>query len=50
MAAFGGIKLKVEPPAKFSGGTKDNYEDFENDFGFGLDDELGDLEYAFLFL
>ena len=26
---FGGIKLKIEPPAKFSGGTKDNYEDFE---------------------
>ena len=29
MLTFGGIKLKVEPPAKFSGGTKDNYEDFE---------------------
>ena len=26
---FGGIKLKVDPPAKFTGGTKDNYEDFE---------------------
>ena len=26
---FGGYKLKIEPPAKFSGGTKDNYEDFE---------------------
>ena len=29
MMQFGGIKLKIEPPAKFSGGTKDNYEDFE---------------------
>ena len=29
MLSFGGIKLKVDPPAKFSGGTKDNYEDFE---------------------
>ena len=26
---FGSIKLKVDPPAKFTGGTKDNYEDFE---------------------
>ena len=29
MIQFGGVKLKVEPPAKFTGGTKDNYEDFE---------------------
>ena len=29
MIQFGGIKLKVEPPSKFTGGTKDNYEDFE---------------------
>ena len=26
---FGGVKLKIEPPAKFTGGAKDNYEDFE---------------------
>ena len=26
---FGGVKLKIEPPAKFTGGPKDNYEDFE---------------------
>ena len=26
---FEGIKLKVDPPSKFSGTTKDNYEDFE---------------------
>ena len=26
---FGGIKLRIEPPAKFQGGQKDNYEDFE---------------------
>ena len=52
MMRFDGIKLKVDPPGKFSGTTKDNYEDFENDFGFGLglDDEIDDLEYAFLFL
>ena len=29
MIQFGGVKLKVEPPSKFTGGTKDNYEDFE---------------------
>ena len=29
MIQFGGVKLKVDPPAKFTGGTKDNYEDFE---------------------
>ena len=29
MLSFGGVKLKVEPPSKFTGGTKDNYEDFE---------------------
>ena len=29
MISFGGVKLKVEPPTKFTGGTKDNYEDFE---------------------
>ena len=29
MIQFGGVKLKVEPPTKFTGGTKDNYEDFE---------------------
>ena len=26
---FGGVKLRIEPPAKFQGGPKDNYEDFE---------------------
>ena len=26
---FGGVKLRIEPPAKFQGGSKDNYEDFE---------------------
>ena len=29
MIQFSGVKLKVEPPAKFVGGSKDNYEDFE---------------------
>ena len=29
MAMLEGIKLKVDPPGKFSGTTKDNYEDFE---------------------
>ena len=29
MIQFGGIKLNTEPPSKFTGGTKDNYEDFE---------------------
>ena len=26
---FEGVKLKVDPPSKFTGTTKDNYEDFE---------------------
>ena len=29
MMKFDGIKLRVDPPGKFSGTTKDNYEDFE---------------------
>ena len=29
MMKLEGIKLKVDPPGKFSGTTKDNYEDFE---------------------
>ena len=29
MIQFGGVKLKIEPPTKFTGGSKDNYEDFE---------------------
>ena len=29
MIQFGGVKLKVEPPTQFVGGSKDNYEDFE---------------------
>ena len=29
MMKFDGIKLNVDPPSKFSGATKDNYEDFE---------------------
>ena len=29
MIQFGGVKLKIEPPSKFTGGSKDNYEDFE---------------------
>ena len=29
MMKFEGIKLKVDPPSKFAGTTKDNYEDFE---------------------
>ena len=29
MISFGGVKLKVEPPTKFTVGTKHNYEDFE---------------------
>ena len=29
MMKFEGIKLKVDPPSKFSGTTKDNYVDFE---------------------
>ena len=32
MISFGGVKLKIEPPTKFTGGTKDNYEDFEKIF------------------
>ena len=29
MLSFGGVKLKLEPLSKFTGGTKDDYEDFE---------------------
>ena len=29
MIHFQGVKLKIDPPTKFTGGAKDNYEDFE---------------------
>ena len=29
MIKFQGVRLNVDPPSKFTGGTKDNYEDFE---------------------
>ena len=29
MMKFEGVKLKVDPPSKFAGTTKDNYEDFD---------------------
>ena len=28
MIQFQGVKLKIDPPTKFTGGAKDNYEDW----------------------
>ena len=51
------VELKEDEESDFEAYESDDsfeydHEDFENDFGFGdgMDDELAELEYAFLFL